>query len=139
MYTQAIVAVTICEAYELTGDPELKAQARDATVFIINSQRDDGGWRYEGAPDVNFFKHVPGDTSVAGWQMLALKSAMSAGFECPPEVFYKAGIFLDTRPRTTHSIVTRPEPTRAVLKMWGTTAVGVLMREYSAGSGTGKK
>lgn len=131
MYTQAIVAVTICEAYELTGDPELKAQARDATVFIINSQRDDGGWRYEGAPDVNFFKHVPGDTSVAGWQMLALKSAMSAGFECPPEVFYKAGIFLDTVQSENNTLYRYQARTNeAVSKMWGTTAVGVLMREY---------
>ncbi len=55
MYTHAIVTVTVCEAYELTEDPELKALARDGALFIVNSQRDDGGWRYEAAVDPNFF------------------------------------------------------------------------------------
>ncbi|MBQ3387928.1 MAG: terpene cyclase/mutase family protein [Thermoguttaceae bacterium] len=131
MYTQAIVAVTVCEAYELTEDPELKSLARDGALFIINSQRDDGGWRYEGAADSQFFSYIPGDTSVSGWQMLALKSAVSAGFECPPEVFYKAGLFLDTVQSEENTLYRYQARTHEpVPKMWGTTAVGVLMREY---------
>ncbi|MBR2694019.1 MAG: terpene cyclase/mutase family protein [Thermoguttaceae bacterium] len=131
MYTHAIVTVTVCEAYELTEDPELKTLARDGALFIVNSQRDDGGWRYEAAVDPNFFSYSPGDTSVSGWQMLALKSAMSAGFACPPEVFYKAGFFLDSvqsENNTLFRYMVRTNESES--KMWGTTAVGVLMREY---------
>ena len=131
MYTHAIVTVTICEAYELTEDPELKSLARDGALFIINSQRDDGGWRYEGAVDSNFFSYAPGDTSVSGWQMLALKSAMSAGFSCPPEVFYKAGFFLDSVQSENNTLFRyMAQSHESEVKMWGTTAVGILMREY---------
>ncbi len=131
MYTHAIVTVTVCEAYELTDDPELKTLAHDSALFIVNSQRDDGGWRYEGAPDSNFFSYAPGDTSVSGWQMLALKSAMSAGFSCSPEVFYKAGFFLDSVQLENNTLFRYMAVTReSEAKMWGTTAVGVLMREY---------
>lgn len=131
MYTQAIVAVTVCEAYELTEDPQLKTLAHDGALFIVNSQRDDGGWRYEGAVDSTFFSYAPGDTSVSGWQMLALKSAISAGFSCPPEVFYKAGFFLDavqSKNNTLFRYMARTQEPES--KMWGTTAIGVLMREY---------
>lgn len=131
MYTHAIVTVTVCEAYELTDDPELKTLAHDGALFIVNSQRDDGGWRYEGASDSNFFSYAPGDTSVSGWQMLALKSAMSAGIVCPPEVFYKAGFFLDTVQLENNTLFRYMAATReSEAKMWGTTAVGILMREY---------
>ena len=131
MYTQAIVAVTVCEAYELTEDPQLKTLAHDGALFIVNSQRDDGGWRYEGAVDSTFFSYAPGDTSVSGWQMLALKSAMSAGFSCPPEVFYKAGFFLDAVQSKNNTLFRYMAQTHEPeSKMWGTTAIGVLMREY---------
>lgn len=131
MYTQSIVVVTICEAFELTGDPELKTLAGDGAKFIAESQRDDGGWRYEAVGDPNFYPHVPGDTSVSGWQLLAVKSAMSAGFEFSPELFYKVGYFLDGVQADDNALYRYQTRTNeAESEIWGTTAVGLLMREY---------
>ncbi len=63
--------------------------------------------------------------------MLALKSAMSAGFACPPEVFYKAGLFLDSVQSKNNTLFRYMVQTHeSESKMWGTTAIGVLMREY---------
>ena len=47
--------------------------------FIESAQnKEDGGWRY--TPGA-----VPGDTSVVGWQVMALKSAQLAGLSVSPE------------------------------------------------------
>ena len=131
MYTQAIVVLTLCEAYEMTEDTELRKLAAEGLKFIEASQRDDGGWRYEAAGDSNFFPHIPGDTSVSGWQMLALKSGVSAGFELQPETLYKVAAFLDTVGVENQSQYKyQCNTTEAEEKRHGTTAVGLLMREY---------
>lgn len=131
MYTQAIVALTLCEAFEMTGDAELKPLADGAARFIAASQRTDGGWRYEAIGDAQFFPDIPGDTSVAGWQMLALKSAASAGLDLPAAVFYKVGAFLDSvgiENESKYRYQSRTNESDDELR--GTTAVGLLMREY---------
>ena len=131
MYTESIVVLTLCEAYEMTKDPELKKAAAEGLRFIEASQRDDGGWRYEAAGDSNFYPHIHGDTSVSGWQMLALKSGVSAGFEIKPETLYKAAAFLDTVGSDNQSLYRyQPDTAEPEAKMHGTTAVGLLMREY---------
>lgn len=128
VYTHAIVAVTVCEAYALTGDSGLEGPAYGGISLIVSSQHNDGGWRYEMArtPDDSFSSES--DTSVSGWQMLALKSAMSMGIEIPPEVFYKVNYFLDKVQTDIFYGYTSRDDGRA--KGEGTTAVGTLMREY---------
>lgn len=131
MYTQAIVALTLCEAFEMTRDEPLRPFADQAAQFIAASQRDDGGWRYEAVGDARFFPNVPGDTSVSGWQMLALKSAASAGIELAPSVFYRVGAFLDSVAIDSESEYRYQSHTNEPEnQMRGTTAVGLLMREY---------
>lgn len=72
MYGHALATQALCDAYALTGDPELKGTAQLALNFIIFAQNPEtGGWRYE--------PRESGDTSVTGWQMLALHSALKAG------------------------------------------------------------
>ncbi|HWE35994.1 MAG TPA: prenyltransferase/squalene oxidase repeat-containing protein [Isosphaeraceae bacterium] len=72
LYSHAIATMALCEAYGLTRDPRLKDPAQRAVNFIVNSRdRLNGGWRYEPG--------APGDTSVLGWQMMALRSARLAG------------------------------------------------------------
>jgi len=76
MYAQGLATIALCEAYGLSGDKELKEPAQRAIDFIVKAQDPDkGGWRY-----------VPrqgGDTSVTGWQVLALKSGQMAGLKVP--------------------------------------------------------
>lgn len=130
-YVQALAVLACCEAYEMTKDENLKPLAEGGLLFIENSQLRDGGWRYASVGDSMFHDTVDGDLSVSGWQMLALKSGISAGFAVPVSVAYRFGNFLDlVKDDAGRSYRYQPKTKEDVSKRWGTTAVGVLMREY---------
>jgi len=62
----------------MTGDPDLKDHVQRAITFIADARnRDMGGWRYEPGQ--------LGDTSVLGWQVMAMVSAKRAGLEVPQD------------------------------------------------------
>jgi hypothetical protein len=72
MYAHGLATICLCEAFGMTKDQHIGAAAQAALKFIESAQnKDDGGWRY--APG------QPGDTSVTGWQLMALKSGQMAG------------------------------------------------------------
>jgi hypothetical protein len=73
MYSHGLASIAMCEAYGMTADPALKTSAQRAINFIRAAQSDSGGWRYE--------PRQGGDTSVVGWQVMALKSGQMAGLE----------------------------------------------------------
>jgi hypothetical protein len=87
-YSHAIATMALCEAYGLTKDKRLRDPAQRA-VFYINKMQNkaDGGWRYQLGD--------PGDTSVFGWQIFALRSAHLAGLEVNRSVLKRARMFLD--------------------------------------------
>ena len=62
--------------------------AQLAVNFICYAQHEEGGWRY--------FPRQPGDTTVFGWQLMALKSAKMANLEVPPHVIANAKNYLDS-------------------------------------------
>jgi hypothetical protein len=88
MYTHAIATLAVCEAYGMTGDPTLKGPAQMAIKFIERAQHNAGGWRY--APN------QPGDTSVTGWQVQALKSGQLGGLTVDKAVMDKVDKYLDS-------------------------------------------
>jgi hypothetical protein len=72
MYSHALAAIALCEAFGMTRDKVLAEPAQRAVNFIEDAQnRKTGGWRYHPGQE--------GDTSVLGWQLSALKSAELAG------------------------------------------------------------
>lgn len=78
MYAQGIATIALCEAYAMTGDETLAEPARRAVQYIIAAQHPrTGGWRFQPGDE--------GDTSVLGWQVLALRSAAIAGIRVPPQ------------------------------------------------------
>jgi hypothetical protein len=88
MYSQGIATIALAEAHAMTGDPTLVDPVRRAVAYIEGARNDDeGGWRYEVGQ--------PGDTSVLGWQVMALVSAQRAGIAVDPESFENASEFLD--------------------------------------------
>jgi len=87
MYAHGIATLALCEAYAMTGDKNLAEPAQLAVNFIVDAQHEKGGWRYQPGE--------PGDTTVTGWQITALKSALLAKLHVPREVWYKASDFLD--------------------------------------------
>jgi hypothetical protein len=88
LYSHAIATIALCEALGMTGDPELRGPAQSAIEFIENAQdRQFGGWRYEPG--------VGSDTSVAGWQLMALKSGELAGLKVKRDTYEAARKWLD--------------------------------------------
>ena len=88
MYSHGIASMAICEAYAMTGDPALARPAQLAINYICYAQDPlGGGWRYE--------PRQPGDTSIVGWQIMALKSGYMASLSVPPLVVQKVSRFLD--------------------------------------------
>ncbi len=120
MYAQGLATIALCEAYAMTDDKALKDIAQSAIDFIVYAQdRKGGGWRYTPGE--------PGDTTVIGWQLMALKSGQMANLNVPSPTIFKAKEFLtsvqceggarygymNTSPRQT------------------TTAIGLLLRMYT--------
>jgi hypothetical protein len=89
MYCHGIAAIALCEAYALSKDPALKEPAEKAIELIIAAQDPaKGGWRYNPSPS-------GADTSVTGWQYMALHSARMAGIEVEESVFENARRWFD--------------------------------------------
>ncbi len=88
MYSHGIAAIALAEAYGMTADPLLEDAVRRAVAFIHAARnRSEGGWRYDPGQR--------GDTSVLGWQTMAVKSAERAGIELPEGLYGAAGRWLD--------------------------------------------
>ena len=88
MYAHGQASIVLCEAYAMTGDAQLRESAQRSIDFIVAGQHEAGGWRYQ--PD------QAGDTSVLGWQLMALQSARAAGLNVPSDTLENAGHFLDS-------------------------------------------
>lgn len=87
-YAHAIAAIALCEAWAMTRDEELQSPAQRALDFIVAAQDPGGGgWRYS--------PRQAGDTSVVGWQIMALKSGENAGLKVPSDTYLLARKFLD--------------------------------------------
>ncbi|MBN1912672.1 MAG: terpene cyclase/mutase family protein [Pirellulales bacterium] len=91
MYSHGLASIALCEAYAMTSDRSLLPPAQGAVAFICYAQDPvGGGWRYQ-APAVR-----GGDTSVTGWELMALTSAkMAYNVQVPPLVVNRARTFLD--------------------------------------------
>ena len=95
MYAHGQATIVLCEAFAMTGDEKLREPAQRAIDFIQRAQHVEGGWRYQPGE--------PGDTSVFGWQLMALQSARAArgGINVGKETLQLADYYLDlaSKPR----------------------------------------
>jgi len=120
MYSHGIASIVLCEAYAMTHDKGLYAPAQQSLNFIAYAQDPvGGGWRYS--------PRQAGDTSVVGWQIMAMKSGHMGYLRVPPITVQKASRFLDSVQANNgaHYGYTDPAANRD-----GTTAVGLLCRMY---------
>ena len=88
MYAHGQGAIVLCEAFGMTHDETIRDPAQRSIDFIVQAQHRRGGWRY--SPGER------GDTSVVGWQVMALQSAKMAGLKVPPETMELADQYLDS-------------------------------------------
>lgn len=104
MYEHGIATLALIEAVVELNDPSLEPIIADALQLITRVQNTEhkpellggpikadsihyGGWRYN--PD-----STDGDISITGWQILALKAGLMAGFTIPDWSLPKAADFL---------------------------------------------
>jgi hypothetical protein len=126
IYSHCLATIAMCEAVGMTGDvSKYKGSAQKAINHIVEWQDPvGGGWRYT--------KHAPGDVSVSGWALMALKSGQISGLSVPAASLKKMERFLDSSEtgggtsgaKGTYSYVGNNAPTPAM------TAVGLLCRQY---------
>ena len=103
----------------MTEDRSLMGPAQLAINHIVYAQDPvGGGWRY--AP------RTPGDTSVVGWQLMALKSGHMAYLVVPPQTVAGASKFLDFVQADSGARYGYTNPGGGA----ATTAVGLLCRMY---------
>ncbi len=123
MYSHGLAAIALCEAYAMTEDPELAGPAQAALNFIVYAQCRDGGWRYRPQqPD-------GGDTSVTGWQVMALKSGYMGHLAVPPQTIQGSMLFLDKVQSNNGSRYGYTKPDTRVRQ--ACTAIGLLCRMYT--------
>ena len=88
MYSHGLATIALCEAYAMSLDRDLQYPAQAAINFIVYAQDDvTGGWLYQ--------PRSGGDTSVVGWQFMALKSGQMGFLNVPKRTIGKATQFLD--------------------------------------------
>ena len=89
MYCHSIASIALCEAYGISKDERLREPAERSIAYTLAAQsKSKGGWRYNPGED--------SDTSITGWQYMALHSARLAGLKVPEENFERARKWLDT-------------------------------------------
>ena len=95
MYTQGICTIALSELAALTKDPRVRSAASSSVEFIVKAQNTKwGGWVYN--PSTTAGPMPEGDTSVTGWQIMALKSAQNAKLKFPPQSFTGCSVYLDS-------------------------------------------
>lgn len=119
LYTHGQATIAICELYGMTKDKAFREPAQRAVDFAVRAQSPEGGWRY--------YPGEGSDTSVTGWYVMALQSALMAGLEVPDENLQRISTYLDSVQRDDGSRyiyqrLQQPTPTM--------TAEGLLCRQY---------
>ncbi|WP_254509414.1 hypothetical protein [Anatilimnocola floriformis] len=132
LYSHALGAIALCEAYGMTQDPELRVPAQKAIDFIVEAQhKERGGWRY--APGVG------SDTSVSGWMLMALKSGELANLTVPKETYAKIDAWLNSAEKSSAAphefrynpyAPDTPEQRHGLSATKTMTAVGLTMRMH---------
>ncbi|MGP0062360.1 MAG: prenyltransferase/squalene oxidase repeat-containing protein [Isosphaeraceae bacterium] len=78
MYSHGFGTLFLAEAYGMTHRPEIREKLRKAVQLIIDTQNNEGGWRYQ--PVKN-----DADLSVTICQINALRAARNAGLYVPKD------------------------------------------------------
>jgi len=83
MYGHGFATLFLGEIYGMTGDRRVREALVKAVRLIVNSQNDEGGWRYRPEP-------ADADVSVTICQVMALRSAREAGLSVPKQTIDRA-------------------------------------------------
>ncbi len=119
LYSHGLAAIALCEAYALTQDRSIMPHAQASLNYITFAQdKVGGGWRYSPGQ--------PGDTSVVGWQLMALKSGHLAYLQVDKKTIAGAINFLNAVQQDSGTFYGYASPGKGQ----ATTAIGLLCRMY---------
>ena len=127
MYEHGMAAFALAEscaaakAFGRPPDKQILAAATKAIGYIEKHQHSDGGWRYSDLKQEN------SDTSVSGWQVLALKSAHGADIPFSDECTQKVKYFFQRCELGDHGR-TGYQPGQQITH--ATTGVGMLVHQF---------
>ena len=124
MYNHGICSLAVAELYALTGEEKLEDVVQHAINFIGEAQQNDGGWDYTDQPTGR------NDMSVGGWQVMAIKSAQSAGIHVPWPILYRTIDHLDRRTLDTGQVIYSDKGIGVGRKGVGMVAVGMVCRQF---------
>ena len=82
MYGHGFATLFLAECYGMAGTEELREKLDRAVDLIVNTQNDEGGWRYQP-------RRLDADLSVTICQVMALRAARNGGIEVPRETIDK--------------------------------------------------
>jgi hypothetical protein len=102
MYDQGIATYALAECAIMTHDPRVIDAAIKGAKFIVAAQNDLGGWRYSPGEY--------GDSSVFGWQIMALHSAQQVGFDIPTETVAGAKRYIHSCGEGRHHLLAGYQP-----------------------------
>jgi len=127
-YEHGIAAMAVGEAYGLTQTPFVGRVAQKAIDSIVKEQPAHGGFVYGGAAPKE-----QGDTSVTGWQIMAIKSGICAELKVPDQAVERSRTFLKNSWReygqSAYRVGSKEAGTLAI------TSVGMLCRIFLGGEG----
>ncbi len=123
MYAHGQASIVVIEALAMSGDERFRESAQKAVDYIVAAQHEEGGWRYQPGQ--------AGDTSVFGWQLMALQSAKTPGLglRVPDETIKLASYYLDLASTADGSLY-RYQPQRRSPATPTMTAEALLCRMY---------
>ena len=119
LYSQAQAMIAICELWGMTKDSRFRDPAQKSVDYAVKTQGALGGWRYQPGAD--------SDTSVTGWFVMGLQSAMMGGLDVPSDTLERIKSFLDrvaAADGARYGYQPGNEPTYPM------TAEGLLCRQY---------
>jgi hypothetical protein len=126
MYEHGIATLALCEALQMKGDEALLTKpCQEAIAHIVHAQFHDGSWGYQ--------PNQPGDLSIMGWQVLALKSAHGAKLAVNAETIRNVDIFLKKHNRNDFMFYYRDQANKPTASM---TSIGTLLRIFRGWSRT---
>ncbi len=103
MYDHAIATLALAETAIMTGNPRYKEAALKGVDFIVSAQdTTTGGWRYTPGE--------AGDTSVFGWQIMAMHAAQQLGFQIPDKTREQAAYYISIATRGPRNMLASYRP-----------------------------
>ena len=124
MYNHGIATLALAELYVMTGDQRLRQPVKKAVAFIARAQQRSGAWDYTDAQTGRY------DTSVTGWQVMALKAANNSGIQAPPRTLFLLADFLDRVTQRSGEVYYSNQNPAPGARGEGMVAVGLLSQQF---------